>query len=310
MKAMSRIKDAWPGRKSSMTFVRPGAAASAIAALALLPTSGMALDTDADDYVASPPGTNLGLLYYQHVQRDRLFSGGSQVSGNNGLDSDTGILRVVHFLKLGDYVVDPQFILPFGHERATNDASSLGSASGLGDLILAATTWVVNDEKTNTYLGLTPFLSLPTGTYDHNRPSNWGENCWKLTLQGGYQRGITDKISLVFIGDATFFGYNSDFGPTGATLKQDTLYQAQFYVRYTWSEKIDSFVGYSYLGGGASSVNGAGQNDRQRETKFSIGGGYNFTPELELFGAYGQDISMANGFKESRRLNLRLSKTF
>jgi hypothetical protein len=29
-----------------------------------------------------------------------------------------------------------------------------------------------------------------------------------------------------------------------------------------------------------------------------------------LFGAYGQDISMANGFKESHRLNLRLSRTF
>ena len=57
-------------------------------------------------------------------------------------------------------------------------------------------------------------------------------------------------------------------------------------------------------------MNGVGQGDRQRETKFSIGGGYNFTPDFELFGAYGQDISMANGFRESRRFNLRLSKTF
>jgi hypothetical protein len=293
-----------------MSLVRPGVVLCSGIILALLPAGVMALDTDADDYVASPAGTNLALLYFQHVQREALYANGDRVAGNSGLDSDTGILRVVHFTKIGDYVVDPQFILPFGHERATNDASSLGSASGLGDLILAATTWVINDEKANTYLGITPFLFLPTGTYDRNRPMNWGENRWKLTLQSGYQRGITDKVSIVFIGDATFFGDNSDFGSTGATLRQDTLYQAQFYVRYTWSEKIDSFVGYSYLGGGASSINGAGQNDRQRETKFSIGGGYNFTPELELFGAYGQDISMANGFKESHRVNLRLSRTF
>jgi hypothetical protein len=293
-----------------MSLVRPGVVLCSGIILALLPAAVMALDTDADDYVASPAGTNLALLYFQHVQREALYANGNRVAGNSGLDSDTGILRVVHFTKIGDYVVDPQFILPFGHERATNDASSLGSASGLGDLILAATTWVINDEKANTYLGITPFLFLPTGTYDRNRPMNWGENRWKLTLQSGYQRGITDKVSIVFIGDATFFGDNSDFGSTGATLEQDTLYQAQFYVRYTWSEKIDSFVGYSYLGGGASSINGAGQNDRQRETKFSIGGGYNFTPELELFGAYGQDVSMANGFKESHRLNLRLSRTF
>ena len=294
-----------------MSFVRPGAVASAaVAAFALLPTSGMALDTDADDYVASPPGTNLGLLYYQHVQRNTFFSTGNQVPGGVGLDSDTGILRVVHFLKLGDYVVDPQFILPFGSERAKNDAGSLGSASGLSDLILAATTWLVNDEKANTYLGITPFLFLPTGTYDKNRPLNWGENRWKFTLQSGYQRGITDKFSIVFIGDATVFGHNDEFGPSGATLKQDPLYQGQFYLRYTISRTIDTFVGYSYLAGGATTVNGVNQNDRQRETKFSFGGGYFFTPEIELFGAYGQDITMANGFKESHRMNLRLSKTF
>jgi hypothetical protein len=51
-------------------------------------------------------------------------------------------------------------------------------------------------------------------------------------------------------------------------------------------------------------------NARQRETKFSAGGGCNFTPDFELFCAYGQDLSMANGFQESRRFNLRLSKTF
>jgi hypothetical protein len=295
---------------SLMTLVRPDIVASAVAALALLPTSGMAIDTDADDYVASPPGTNLSLLYYQHVQRDSLFSNGNQVPGNAGLESDTGILRVVHYLKLGDYVLDPQFILPFGSETGTNDASSLGSATGLADLTLAATTWLVNDDKTNTYLGITPFLFLPTGTYDKTKPLNWGENRWKFTLQSGYQRGITDKLSIVFFGDATVFGNNDQFGPSAATLKENPLYQGQFYMRYTISPTIDTFVGYSYLAGGATTVNGVNQNDRQKETKFSLGGGYFFTPKIELFGAYGQDISMANGFKESHRINLRLSVTF
>jgi hypothetical protein len=290
--------------------VRPVVLACTFVAIALHPLRGMALDTDADDYVALPAGTSLGLLYFQNVQRDALYLNGSRVPGSQGLDSNTGILRVAHFTKIRDYVLDPQFILPLGNERGTGNASSLGSVSGVGDLILAATTWIVNNDKTNTYLGLTPFLFLPTGTYESKRPLNWGENRWKLTLQGGGQRGITDKLSLVLIGDTTIFGDNSDFGSHSAKLKQDPLYQGQFYVRYTFSEKIDSFVGYSVLVGGATTVNGVGQDDRQRETKFSIGGGYNFTPDIEMFGAYGQDISMANGFKESRRFNLRLSKTF
>jgi len=153
-------------------------------------------------------------------------------------------------------------------------------------------------------------IVLPTGTYDKNRSLSWGENRWKLTLQSGYQRGITDKFSVVLIGDGTVFGANGDYGPSGATLRQSPLYQGQSYLRYTFSEKIDSFFGHSYTFGGATSVNGAGQNDRQRESKFSVGGGYFFAPDIELFGAYGQDISMANGFKESHRINLRLLKTF
>jgi hypothetical protein len=293
-----------------MSPLRPGVFLCALLGLALLPLRGWALDTDADDYVAAPPGTNIGLFYFQHVHRDGVYADGKRLDGGPGLDSDTGILRVAHLLTLDGVLVDPQFLLPFGHERATSDGGSLGSASGMGDLILAGTAWIINDEKANTYLVITPFLFLPTGTYDRSRPLNWGENRWKFTLQGGYQWGITNRLSLVFIGDATVFGDNTDFGPAGATLKQDLLCQAQFYVRYALSEKIDTFVGYSYLGGGASSIDGVAQNDRQRETKFSIGGGYNFTPDLELFGAYGQDIAMANGFKEGRRLNLRLSKSF
>jgi hypothetical protein len=81
---------------------------AAAAALILVPTVARA-DVDAGDYTALPAGTNLGLAYYQHATRDRLYSQGNRLPINPGLDSDVGILRGVHFMELGGYVIDPQF---------------------------------------------------------------------------------------------------------------------------------------------------------------------------------------------------------
>ena len=105
-----------------------------------------ALDVDAGDYTAMPAGTNVGLLYYQHAERNRLYANGDKLPLDAGLDSDIGILRGVHFMELGGYIVDPQFLLPFGNMRAKDDLSALGSDSGTGDLMLAATVWLVITE--------------------------------------------------------------------------------------------------------------------------------------------------------------------
>ncbi len=105
------------------------AAVLALAALAGKPA--MAIDVDAGDYTALPAGTNLGLLYYQHVDRDRIYAGGNQVSGGS-LDSDVGIARYVHYMKVGNFTVDPQFLLPFGTLRGTNNLKALGNTTGVG----------------------------------------------------------------------------------------------------------------------------------------------------------------------------------
>ena len=62
--------------------------------LALGTTASHAIDIDAGDYTAFPDGTNVGMLYAQHVERNRLYANGQQVPGDNDLDSDIGVLRL------------------------------------------------------------------------------------------------------------------------------------------------------------------------------------------------------------------------
>lgn len=300
----SAIRDriAAEGRKWTRAF--------ALAAAALGATGAHAVDVDAGDYTALPAGTNLGLVYYQHAERDKLYSAGNRVPINPGLTSDVGILRGVHFMDIGGYIVDPQFLLPFGRLKGKDDLSSLGSGNGTADLILAATVWLVNDAKAKTYFGLTPFLYLPTGSYDRNKALNLGENRWKFALQGGYITPLSDAVTLDLIGDVTVFGENNDYGARSQSLKQKPLFQGQAFLRYNISPVFDLRAGLSYTAGGENKIDGVKQDDRTASSKFTVGGAYFVTPTTQLLANFGRDLDVREGLKESSRINLRLLQIF
>ncbi|EJN28787.1 hypothetical protein PMI36_00173 [Pseudomonas sp. GM79] len=284
--------------------------ASLLSLLAGFSCSASAVDVDAGDYTALPEGTNLGLLYYQHTERNALYADSHKVPINAGLDSDIGILRGVHFTKIGDYIVDPQFLLPFGNVRAKDDLQDLGNDSGTGDLILAATVWLLNEPEKRRYFGITPFLFVPTGSYDKDQAINLGENRWKFALQAGYITGLTEKLTLDLVGDVTFFGDNDDYGSASVTQKQDPLYQGQAFLRYNFTERFDVRAGISKLWGGESNISDLDMDDKPGTSKFTVGTSYFVTPSTQLMVNYGQDIEVDNGFKEDSRINLRILQLF
>lgn len=282
-------------------------------AVALLSTIGTAhaIDVDAGDYVPAPEGTNVGLLYLQHASRDSLYSKGNRVAGNNGLDSDIGILRAVHFMKIGGMIADPQILLPFGRLKGQGTMQgTLGSADGIGDPILAATFWVQNNAQEKTYTGITPYLYVPVGSYNSQRALNLGENRWRYSLQAAHVRPLGDKFSLDLVGDVTFFGKNDEYGTAHQTLKQKPLYQVQAWLRYHLSPTSDVRLGVSETFGGRSKVDGVEIDDRKSTSKFSVGGSFFVAPKTQIIGLIGRDISVRDGFKESSRINVRILQVF
>lgn len=284
--------------------------ASLFGLLGSLSFGALGIDVDAGDYTALPEGTNLGMLYGQHAERNALYADGHKAPIDAGLNSNIGILRGVHFTKIGDYIVDPQFLLPFGNLQAKDDLSALGSDSGTGDLILAATVWLLNEPEKRRYFGITPFVYVPTGSYDRNRAINLGENRWKFALQAGYITGLTEKLTLDLIGDVTFFGHNNDYGSESVTQKQDPLFQGQAFLRYHFTDRFDARAGISKLWGGESSINGSDMDDKPGTSKFTVGTSYFVTPSTQLMVNYGEDIAIDNGFEEDRRINLRVLQVF
>lgn len=276
--------------------------------LSVISISSYAVDLDAGDYDTAPAGTTLALLYLQHANRDKLYSGSQQASGNNELTSNIGIARFVHYTDIAGYRFAPQILIPFGKLEADKDISHWGSSSGLGDIVLAAPIWLLNDTDKKEYFGITPYLFLPTGEYDKKDVLNLGENRYKLNLQAAYSTRITPQFAWDVGADATFYGDNDDL-VGGGKLKQDVGYQLQTNGRYFLNDKTDLRAGISYSDAGDTEVRGV-NTDGTKQSKFWLGAGYSPTTTTNVLLTYGRDIDVENGFKEDNRINFRFLKAF
>ncbi|WP_419689994.1 transporter [Burkholderia theae] len=296
----------------SVTHVFRGPRIWKLAALTMVvafPTLASAINVDAGDYTALPAGANVGALYLQHAQNTRIYANGSRVAGGD-ITQDVGVARFIHFTSIGGFTVDPQILVPFGHVGATNQMSALGNNTGIGDAIFAATIWLVNRPESNTFLGVTPFIYAPTGSYDRNRGINLGENRWKFALQAGFITPIAPKVILDLAADATAFTPNHNFGPAGATMTESPLFQAQGWLRYQLTSSIDLRVGGSYVFGGNQTVAGVSSANRQSTPSFLLGAAWFPTKTWQIIALYGRQTSTENGPLETQRFNVRVAHFF
>ncbi|MFJ3056815.1 transporter [Herbaspirillum sp. NPDC087042] len=283
------------------------------AALAMLAggTQAAEIATDPGDYAALPAGTNLGLLYLQHTERNANYANGNRTAGDFRLVTDIGLARLVHFMKLGDYVIDPQIIIPCGKVDLKTPFGPLNpvSASGMGDPLVGATLWLLNQQEQQRWLGVSAFVSLPAGSYDGARgPVNLGENRWKGIFQLGYVTALPANFMLDVVGEYAVYGNNNDF--LGMKREQDASYGLQTHLRYMFSPTTSVALSYYQDFGGATTLNGAAQNDRMNNGRLQLGFSTFVSPSVQLMAQYGQSVKVENGAKESNRFNLRLAKVF
>lgn len=280
-------------------------------ALAAMSLQVSAITVDAGDYTRLPDGTNLAVLYLQHTSGSNLYVNGDKLSSNADLDADVGIFRAVNFMDVGNFTIANQFLLPFGEIRTGGDLAGLESENGIGDLIINPTIHLIQDPERKKALAFTPWLYLPTGTYDHNKDINaLGENRWKLALQLGYITPINDKWTFDILGDVMFFGENDDFTSSSLSLEQKPLYEVQTHLRYSISPTTHLAGMLSHSWGGETEIEGVDQDNRQQRTKALLTVGHFLSPTWQVLASYGQDISVEEGVSEDHRFNLRLLKVF
>ncbi|KAF3997626.1 transporter [Glaciimonas immobilis] len=297
-------------RKSCLSGAVKAITSVGFAALAC--TSGAAeIATDPGDYVALPPGVNLGIVYYQHTERNAYYADGDKTPGSFKLVTDIGLARFVHYMKIGDFIIDPQIVIPFGKVNLSTPFGPLSpvSANGVGDPIIGSALWLLNRPEQQQWFAVSAFASLPAGNYDPSKgPVNIGENRWKGIFQAVYTTALGKSFMLDVAGEYAIYGNNNNF--IGLIKKQDASYGIQTHLRYVLSPA--TYVGLSYYHdfGGQSQLNGASQNDRMNNSRWLATLASFVTPTVQLQIQAGRALKVGNGAEESNRVHLRLVKVF
>lgn len=274
--------------------------AMALAGLITASLAQAAAAPDPGDYTGLPAGTHLALVYAQHLRANDVYSEGSKVADNLGLGVNVGLLRYVHFTKLGDYLIDPQIIVPFGSQRV-----DLGDShtSGIGDIIVGGTLWTVADLKTSEHLGFTAFLTLPTGS-DKNQGFALSNNRFALDLQVGWIHKLAADWTLDLIGQTEFYGQQRD-----TDVKKDPLVRAYAHVRYGLTPSSHVALSLRQSWGARESLNGVTQTSRQNDTNVGFTYANFVTPQVQLQLQYFRDAKVENGPKVDQ-VNARLLYVF
>jgi hypothetical protein len=283
-----------------------------IGLMAISFTAGAAeISTDPGDYAALPAGVNLAAVYYQHAENNAFYSNGNRVPGPYKLVTDIGLARFVAYRKIGDYVIDPTLVIPFGKVQLKTQFGPLApvSASGVGDPIIGSTIWLLNQQEQKKWFGVSVFFALPLGNYEAERgPVNLGENRWKTIFQAAYVAAVGQHFMLDVVGEYSIYGDNNNY--FGMTKKQDATYGLQTHLRYLVSPSTSVGVSYFQDFGGETRLDGVAQNDRLNKNRWLFNFATFIAPNTQLMLEAGQTLNVENGPKESGRFNVRVARVF
>jgi hypothetical protein len=267
----------------------------------------LAMAADARDYIPAPPGTFLFCTYYRHISASRLYRDGEKVSSDFNLTQNIGIFRPVYYTSIGKkalygngpFTIDPQALIPFG--EAHLDGAAVGgnqfSDSGFADPVLLTTFWFVNAPEEKLWVGFTPYLTLPLGTYDRQKVLNLGGNRWVIRPEVGLVKGIGEKAYVDLIINGEFYTDNDDFGagPNPVKLEQDPVLGFETHVSYDITKQWFVSLDYYYNYGGETKVAGIRQNDGQSNHGLGISFFWGIGDHNQLLLQYRDDFSVKSG---------------
>ena len=225
-----------------------------------------AVPIDPGDFLSAPPGTDMAVVYTQHASDKGLYANGRDIDPRARLYSNLVLARYVHFAEAYGQLFDVEVVVPWVEVGATGSTSALGHASGVGDPMLIATYWFVNDPANESYVAMAPYLWLPVGDYDPRRALNPGANRWSGDLQVSGSQGLGQGFIVEASVDMQVFGDNGDYA-NGHRLSQNALYDLQGFFRYQITPVDEVGIRLRYVFGGTQQLDKAALYDRRAPSR-------------------------------------------
>lgn len=256
----------------------------------------MMFAADSRDYIPAPPGTFLMVNYFKHIFANNLYRNGRKESNDFNLNMNLGIIRPVYFVKIGPFVFDPQAIIPFGVANL-DFGDDEWSSTGWGDPMITATWWIVNDPAKKFWVGFTPFISLPLGSYDRHKPINLGANRWMFRPEVGVVKGFGERAYLDLILGGEFYTDNKDAGMGAAkvTLEQDPSLVFEAHASYDLTKKCYASLDYTYNYGGETTLDNVKQHNSLSNHGLGLSIFYMIGDNDQLMLQFKDDFSVNSG---------------
>ena len=266
------------------------------------------ITTEPGDNAPLPEGTDLGVLYYQHAERNKLMVNGHEARPDVKLNSDIVLARYVKWTSLAGFLVTPQVIVPWGHLSMSGD--SHGSESAFGDPFIGSNVWLYNDFEKERYFSLGGYVGIPLGHYDGSQGAmNIGENRWKGVLEINYVHALIARTLYAEITlERDWFGENDDY--LGGTLKQSPAFEVQTHLRYVINPANQIGLTYIHTTGAENHYDDQALGDSLNTGRYLLTLAHFLTPKTQLQTQIGQDLEVRNGLEEKARLNVRLAHVF
>ncbi len=277
--------------------------------VALPITASAAVFNNARDYIPAPPDTLVTMTYFEHVSAQYAFANGSKVTNDLGLTENIGLFRPIYFAKLGPFIIDPNVIIPFG-SASINQGSGAGSfnttSSGLGDPLWICTFWLLHNDKSKFYVGVTPIMITPLGTYNSNKALNLGANRWSWNIQGNVTKGweIVPGHSLYVEGNVQGQFYTNNYsslnpGVAGTRnigrLSQQAEVDCEGHLSYDLTKSVFAAVDYYGAFAGRQSYDNVSLRNPLATSTIGATLAYSFAPGFQLMLQYKGDVAVNSG---------------
>lgn len=256
-------------------------------------------DNNMRDYIPAPSGVLANLVYYFHIDGDELNSDGDKVADVD-FKQDLWLLREVYYFDLGPFQANAQVIIPFGSASLEVGGAEQDS-SGLGDIMVLGTVWLLNKPEDNLYLAFSPYVFLPTGEYDHDQAVNMGSNRWafrgEFNLTKGFEVIPDHKAYFEVTAGMDIFGTNDDY-MNGHDYDQDPLFNLESHLSYDLTKELVISADYYGHWGGSVDVDDSSVDNSETNSQ-TVGGtlAWNFAPGWQLLGQYQQNVYNENGIE-------------
>jgi hypothetical protein len=172
-------------------------------------------------------------------------------------------------------------VTPFAHADVYGDIQDEHKSidrTGLGDPALrfamnlmggpALTPREFFRHKPETTLGTSLTVVAPFGQYDQAKLINLGANRWAFKPELGFSQPVGDWTYEVYAGVWLFTDNDRFYG--GQVRKQDPLAAYQAHVGYNFTPRAWVALDFTYYSGGATTVGGQSNNDRQDNTRTGL----------------------------------------